>query len=111
MKRPMIKYVIQHVKGAAVILETEVALVTQAEDPSIAWRLKPGECIYNILRPMSLAGECWMSFAFYDSEAEARTKLESSLREVEAPRAARHGQVISEEEILSRLAAIRLQTL
>lgn len=107
----MIKYYVQAIKGVTSILEVEVRPVTQLEDASIAWTLKTGEAMYHVLRPKSLEGERWMHFAFHDSEAEARASLERSLREVEAPRAARHGDVWSEEDMLAKLGSIKFQAL
>lgn len=107
----MIKYYVQIMKGTTTILEVEVRPITRLEDQSIAWTLKPGEALYAVLRPKAIAGERWMHFAFHESEADARTFIERSIREVEMPRAARHGETWSEEDVLAKLASVKYQPL
>lgn len=81
----MRKFIIQTKKGVSSIQEVEIQLVTAMEDPSILWRMKPGEYLAKVLKPESMYEKqndgrftppvlCW--FAFHDSEEAAKAVAE-----------------------------------
>ena len=92
----MRKFTILFKKGVTTLQEVEVEYVTAMQDPSIMW-LKPGEYKAKVLKPESLYEKqddgsltppVWYSFAFYNSEEDARKQAEYDI-EQEMKRVAR----------------------
>lgn len=110
----MKKYLVQHIKDIATIVEIEVEPVALLERPALGWILKPGENYFKLIKaPINVGTDYLYSWFLQDTEAEALLQIASML-EVQLKREVEKYGLLPENveaERVKRLALVKSLTL
>jgi hypothetical protein len=122
----MKKYTIQSKKGKTSIIEVEIEVVKQLEDPSVGW-MNTGEYKARILKPTSFHQKlekivdgkseltivpdvlCW--HAFYSTLEEAKAYSEELIKHEFKFMLRKHNVAYTEEDVQAAIAAVEVLAL
>lgn len=113
----MKKFVIIHLKGKCTIYEVECEKILPLEDPSLMWRLYPGEYEARIIKPDflfekqkngKLLAPVLFSHAFYETLDEAKIKAEIQIRGNFNLKAMKNKIEYTEEDVAKTISKIEI---
>jgi hypothetical protein len=107
----MYKYISKIIRDAFHVVELEVKEVPLQDDPALAWTLRDGACLYEVVAPPSLKGERYFSYFLFDHIIDCIEDTEKQI-EFDAYRTAskRHAEV-NLEEVQEKKVGIKISYL
>jgi len=102
----MRKFISKTFKDETSVIELEVEEVSLMQDQSLAWRLQPGEKLYEVILPKSLAGERYYSYFLHDYAGACHSYAIEELTQETKRTAEKRHTVVDETLLQSKIDGI-----